>query len=197
MNLREEFPRTECGCARCCVGCRTMPGTLAPGDVERIARSQGMGVEELADSGRLLASEGARYLRINHRTGAVQTMQHQSIVPAQDETGACVFLGDDGECTIHAVSPFGCAGFDSHHSHAESESRAHALIGAIEQAHKGGLGLAGAIYRTVCRKLVDAGRQAAPLKDRRGAYNRAELKIIQGESNDGSPGTMPALQLPA
>lgn len=64
----------------------------------------------------LLASPGALILR-----NGVQK-RIPTLVPAVNrETGACKFF-QDGQCTIHAVAPFGCAFFDCREDDADDLS---------------------------------------------------------------------------
>lgn len=55
-----------------------------------------------------LASDGAIVKKGN------EVFRIPTIVPARKETGECIFFADFKYCSIHSVSPFGCAFFDSH-----------------------------------------------------------------------------------
>lgn len=118
-KARTEFgsARTACSCANCSINCRFIPGYLIPADLERIAAH--VGAENLmafaADN--LLASPGAIV-----GTADGQTRQIPTLVPARHGNGACKFLAANGDCSIHAVSPFGCAFFDSHQTTEESDN---------------------------------------------------------------------------
>lgn len=104
--MREEFgfERTECACKECAINCRFMPGFLIPSDLDRMVPA---GEDPFRWAERnLLASPGA--LVMSSTTGA--TARIQTLVPATRD-GACIHLRD-GLCTIHEVSPFGCAFFD-------------------------------------------------------------------------------------
>lgn len=106
MSLqRTEFKaeRTSCACGTCTALCRTMPGYLLPADLPRIAEA--IAPKRLEDV--LLASPGALVAR-----GGKQ-FRIPTLVPARRRE-QCIFLSAKGECTIHAVSPFGCAFFDTH-----------------------------------------------------------------------------------
>jgi len=106
-----------------------MPGMLAPGDMERIAKfSTGLDPESIAEEiqgntddlnilnqandviswieTHFAASPGAMVLARDGKTYQIPT-----IVPAQKEDGSCVFLDENDRCTIHPVSPFGCQQF--------------------------------------------------------------------------------------
>lgn len=103
-----EFKRTACGCAECVQCCRDQPGPLAPGDLQRIARSLGKTVADAL--GLFVALPGA--VVKDTRTGRV--WQIGTIAPLSDRSGRCVFLGADDRCKVHAVAPFGCAYADPH-----------------------------------------------------------------------------------
>jgi Fe-S-cluster containining protein len=67
------------------------------------------------------ASPGARVQ--DSKTG----LQYQigTITPRFDRRKkACVFLTDDGQCSIHVVAPFGCSHFDTHMTGTEGQRRA-------------------------------------------------------------------------
>lgn len=56
-----------------------------------------------------------------------------TLVPARRPDGACTFLTADGRCAVHAVSPFGCAFFDTHMADAEADRRSrHGLQAVLE-----------------------------------------------------------------
>jgi Fe-S-cluster containining protein len=101
------FPRTTCSCSACANNCRNLPGMLIPDDVARIARH--LGYTDVMEFSRenLLASPGAIVLRDN------QQVRIPTLVPQRGADGACKFLQND-LCTIHSVSPYGCAFFSEH-----------------------------------------------------------------------------------
>ncbi len=80
---------------------------LIPDDVARIARH--LGYTDVMEFSRenLLASPGAIVLRDN------QQVRIPTLVPQRGADGACKFLQND-LCTIHSVSPYGCAFFSEH-----------------------------------------------------------------------------------
>jgi Fe-S-cluster containining protein len=87
-----------------------MPGPCAPGDIEAIAQECGVDLDDQESFNAFLkahfsASEGAivMYRGKPHRI--------PTIVPAQSDDGRCVFLSDEGRCTVHRVTPFGCSRF--------------------------------------------------------------------------------------
>lgn len=112
-NSREEFgyKRTSCTCGFCVTNCQYMPGFLIPSDLERMRQHVGpeLTMEEFARF-YLRASPGAKVGK--KVPGGMQVFQIPTLVPARDpETNHCKFL-KEGRCSIHAVSPYGCAFFD-------------------------------------------------------------------------------------
>jgi Fe-S-cluster containining protein len=105
----------------CSISCEHMPGALAPSDVPIIAAH--LGFEEVETFARecLLASDGAT---VRLRDGRVISLP--TLVPRSVESGACRFL-KEGRCSIHEVSPFGCAYIDAHMPDAEFDRRANTL----------------------------------------------------------------------
>ena len=101
--------RTSCSCRDCVQCCKEQPGSLIPGDMERIAAHLGKPLEEVKPL--FWASPGA--LVGDTRTG--RTWRVGTITPRFDtQKRRCVFLDDADRCTIHAVAPFGCSHFDTH-----------------------------------------------------------------------------------
>jgi len=103
--------RTECACVQCQQCCREQPGHLLPGEMERIAEHLGRPLAEVKPM--FWASRGAVVMDTQtHRQFRIGT-----ITPRYDRRRkACVFLTEEGACSIHAVAPFGCAYFDTHQS---------------------------------------------------------------------------------
>jgi len=128
MTQRTEFGfvRTSCDCRRCSISCEHVPGALAPADLPRMAKHLGYG-DDMATFARenLLASEG-----VEVTTDRGQAVRLRTLVPATLENGQCKFL-QDGRCSIHAVSPFGCAFIDAHQSDTEFALRSDALYRAL------------------------------------------------------------------
>lgn len=101
---RKEFnvERSSCACNACVANCKVIPGFLIPSDLPRMAGESDL--FEWAEK-HLLASPGATFIQRG------VTTKIPTLVPAKTERG-CIFLSDDNKCTIHEVSPFGCAFFD-------------------------------------------------------------------------------------
>src|SRR5262245_8688875 len=110
------FPRTSCACADCQSCCREQPGSLAAGDLERIADYLKQSVSAILH--KFWASPGSLALRLT--TG--EWIRTGTITP-QLRHGRCVFLTAAGECSIHPVAPAGCALFDTHMSAVEAQPR--------------------------------------------------------------------------
>lgn len=113
------FARTSCACAVCVRCCHDQPGSLVPGDLERIAQYLGKPVRAVLS--KFWASPGA--LVGDSRTG--RTFRIGTITPKRTagESGRCVFLDAEDRCTIHPVAPAGCALFDTHMSGEEGHRR--------------------------------------------------------------------------
>lgn len=135
--IRDRFERTECSCEACATGCRTMPGTLALGDLERIAEATGGDAQSPDWLGQHFEASGGgcKIARINKQAGTIELIEIDTIVPALiEENGSerCVFLTPEGKCGIHEVSPFGCAYLDSHQDAEEADERVRALTAELE-----------------------------------------------------------------
>ena len=122
--------RSVCDCDRCKCGCKAQPGFLAPGDLEAIANHLGhdrWDDDFLKES--FVASEGSTVIDKG------ELKQIATITPRQLDSGRCVFLNGNDECTIHPVSPFGCRNFkicDDTESPAESGNKIGLALRAIE-----------------------------------------------------------------
>jgi hypothetical protein len=123
MPARTEygFRRTTCPCRACAISCEHMPGCLAPADVGRIARFLEYTDLERFARENLVTSEGARVVTVDRRVINLPTL-----VPATKPNGHCKFL-EDGLCSIHAVSPYGCAFLDAHLSDRDLAERSRPL----------------------------------------------------------------------
>jgi hypothetical protein len=166
MTARQKFPRTECACSKCRVGCHTMPGMLAVGDLEAIAAAEQthLSLEAFALEN-FVVSDGPKAIAKIGDTVVLATIP--TIVPAQLASGDCVFLAGDGSCSIHAVSPFGCSKMDSHMDRKEGDVRVReAILEIVEDCQKDGT------YTEIAKLLARAGHTAPPLVQRRQAFER-------------------------
>lgn len=158
MNEASPYPfeRTVCACRLCGISCEHMPGALALGDVERIAHQLGYDDVERFARECLQVSDGAKVIVEDGGTVSLPTL-----VPAAQENGQCRFLSD-GRCTIHAVSPFGCACIDAHLAEGEFQRRADWLYRALLEDQ-----LRSGLYSQLCGLLRQGGQCAPPLETRR------------------------------
>ncbi len=104
--MRTEFglERTICDCKVCRTNCLYMPGFLIPTDLDYMLPA---GVDPLVwAETNLLASPGALVMK------GLQTFRIPTLVPAVKADGSCINLTPEGLCSIHDISPFGCAMFD-------------------------------------------------------------------------------------
>lgn len=161
------FERTTCDCAGCTAGCRTMPGSLIPGDLERIARHCGQEGNHEWIVAHFLSSEGARVAKQIKYQGTPRMIEFSvpTIVPAQKENGDCVFLDAEGHCSIHPVAPFGCAYHDVHLTREEADPRSHYAVEQQIESHRNN-----GSYSAWCQVLATAGSVAPPLNQRKAAY---------------------------
>src|SRR5215469_8456673 len=120
------YPRSGCACPDCTAGCRHLPGYLIPADLDRLRAHLAPDAELLSWArGCLLASPGALVAR------GGELFRIPTLVPARRPDGACQFLTEADACAIHAVSPFGCAFFDTHLAGAEANARSAAGLKAV------------------------------------------------------------------
>ncbi len=165
LSPRDEFKATKCDCPGCRVGCRTMPASLIPGDLERIAKHVGADYRTAWLGEHFLASDGAK-LKVKEEVVSIPTL-----VPAQRPDGSCVFLGPEG-CTIHPVAPYGCTHSDIHMSDAEALDRSRAAIISQAMTHPHG------VYQTAWHVLANTGHMARPLVERRMLYELEFAKVM-------------------
>jgi Fe-S-cluster containining protein len=150
-----------------------MPGSLAPGDLQRISDYLGVTPDQEKYPGKLLpefmnnfvASEGP----LVKRDGEYKRIP--TIVPAQKDNGRCVFLSSKDECTISPVAPFGCSQFNTcdGEEHAIcSTTKFNALLNSI---------MSDVGYLIWWAWLKAQGKVAAPMKDRREAFQNEIRKL--------------------
>ena len=114
MRTFQGFARTICDCENCAMNCRFIPGYLLPEDLARLLDLHPAECMVGFAEKYLFASPGAKVLK------AGKILQVPTLVPARKPDGSCVFF-DGAHCTVHAVSPFGCAFFDAHQTRSESD----------------------------------------------------------------------------
>ena len=160
-----KFQRTCCACRACVRACETMPGNLIPADIERIhaAVAPEATLEDFARE-YLRASPGATVL------GGGKLFQIPTIVPAQQDNGHCVFL-KDGQCTIHAVAPYGCAFFSMHDSQEEGDLKSRFGLASILADRE-----AGGNYYPLWQRLKTEHGLGPPPSEKRARYLAAEAE---------------------
>lgn len=165
------FRRTTCPCRACAISCEHVPGCLAPPDVPRLAAHLGYADVLAFASDNLLASEGARVVTTDRKVVSLPTL-----VPATAPNGHCRFL-KDGLCTVHAVSPYGCAFLDAHMSDRELDARSRPLYDDILRDLE-----SDGPYSRLWRDLRAADRVAPPVEARRyqlaKALRRERLTVV-------------------
>lgn len=182
--MKPPFERTTCDCANCTAGCKTMPGSLIPGDVERIAVHTGHSGDTVWILDYFLASPGAK---VTMRASAAQvamgvllpgarysaemvTFRVPTIVPRQKPDGSCVFLAAAGHCTVHAVAPFGCAYHDTHLGEDEADKLGQYAVRQQIAGQK-------TRYGWLWKLLYDLDRRATALAVRRKAFADAVSQL--------------------
>jgi Fe-S-cluster containining protein len=148
------FERSVCACRECTANCKFIPGYLVPADIERISRSLGYSNVVTFALENLAASPGATVMNSEGRVFQIPTL-----VPQRRADGSCKFLDGQNRCTIHAVSPFGCAFFDAHQSADEANRKSGR--GLQEVAGQWVAGRA-SLYAMLWKLLYSAGRRAIP-----------------------------------
>lgn len=108
--------------------------------------------------------------RISADCRSVEQFDIPTMTPRQQPDGCCVFYEkDSGLCGIHAVSPFGCACFDSHMSR---EAKGDMLMKAalLEICDS-------PTYQQQWYALRHAGCVARPTKERRAAFEQEYAQV--------------------
>lgn len=172
MSVRDQFKRTVCACKLCQVGCRTKPGYLAVGDFERIVAAYNVEDPEKFLLENFVAGEGSQVGKIVD--GRIATFNIPTITPRQNDDGTCVFLKDN-KCSIHAVSPFGCAYFDSHMKADTAQVVSKdALIEVMDD------GMARGPYTKLLFKLAANKKYARPRIERTEAFEGEFARVERG-----------------
>lgn len=161
MACRDMFERTVCDCDLCRVGCRSMPGCLAPSDIENIGKRR---PDALADEN-WLASAGAKVGVTPPDGDRLVVLQIPTIVPATKSDGSCVFLDAEGGCSIHDVAPYGCGYVDVHMNWTDGNRRMSACFMEILED-----GRVLGPYSEMRSRLLLGCRIAEPTEERREKY---------------------------
>lgn len=174
------FRRTKCACPDCTINCQHIPGYLVPSDVERIARHLGYtNVGEFAFDN-LLASVGATVMSAEGRVFQIPTL-----VPQRKADGSCKFLSAEGRCSIHAVSPYGCAMFDAHQSSAEADRRSSRGLQEVARHWSARVGTRSA-YAVIWKLLYTVGLRAT-------SAHIARMKMEEAVSRAENVHSMPSV----
>lgn len=167
MAFLPPFKRTECACTACVAFCNR-PAHLIPGDIFAIT-------DALMADGRIQTKQEVfNFLQASKGAvvGEQATGKRYRIGTITPKTvdGKCIFLTKDNRCSIHAVSPFGCAFFDDHMSQLEGTARS--MWGLRQIAQTPG-------YEQLRQKLIaDAGvtEPFTPTQEDQGGQSKNENK---------------------
>lgn len=110
--------RTKCNCKNCSIFCKIMPGYLVPDDIVNMVNNLFFPVYETIESfleEMFRASPGALVIKDRN------LIRINTIVPSRNKNGYCYFLEEDGKCSIHEYSPWGCRMVDSHMTKEEGD----------------------------------------------------------------------------
>jgi Fe-S-cluster containining protein len=126
--------RGLCKCEACKAPCKTMPGFLVPGDLERIAAYLDTPLtDEFIARNFRVASGGTVPFEMVGKTLPRPAMV---LVPDQRPSGDCVFF-QNGLCQIHPVAPFGCRMFEWCHPSPSYRHKALAgLLSTFERPYR-------------------------------------------------------------
>lgn len=182
--MRTEFgvERTSCACDACRRCCRFLSPWLIPSDLERLIPS-GADPLKWAESN-LLASPGPLVVQVveqefgscsepqkSERRLVRRQFRVPGLVLAANPDGSCKFLSASGSCSIHEISPFGCAFFDGHaHRSPVSDRLLHAGLNscsAVGPKH---------LYHRLRRHLIHKGLVSPTPETQRARMRRAEEK---------------------
>lgn len=100
------YEPTTCDCRQCRSPCtHGPPGCLAPSDLDHMAEHLGLEdpTREFILTMFQASTDGPRAPVAGFPDG-----QTPAIRPRQRGDGSCVFLGDEGQCTVYPVRPFEC-----------------------------------------------------------------------------------------
>lgn len=127
MRTEFGFERTISTSPEDILNCQHIPGYLIPADLDRIAEGLGCYNSMAWGLKNLLASPGATVIMQG------QIRQIPTLVPRRAQNGHCKFLTGN-RCSIHSLSPFGCAYFDSQMDEQDGDKRSMAGIMSVFEA---------------------------------------------------------------
>ena len=108
---------TGCSCPQCVSACRNDPGRLVPADLPVLAAFLDLSVDELIAAYLvripLAGKEKVCALAPAKLKGKRFLADPGPVVPDYytEERGTCVFLDENGLCTVHEVKPFECGAY--------------------------------------------------------------------------------------
>ena len=107
-----------CACEKCVSACRSDPGRLIPTDLKKITAYLKISEKELRAAYLVRIPAAGRNRRIHFLAPAKIKASRFLAAPGDivpdyyaQEKGRCVFLSEEGLCTIHPVKPFECAAY--------------------------------------------------------------------------------------
>lgn len=108
----------SCSCPECVSACRNDPGRLVPEDVGRIASFLGIDRDELISTYLVKIEMRSQTQTVYglapaKKKGKRFVAQPGTVAPEYyaEERGSCIFLDDNGLCSIHKVKPFECGAY--------------------------------------------------------------------------------------
>jgi hypothetical protein len=107
----------SCNCPVCISACRNDPGRLVPEDLQKLARLLGLTEAGLLEQYLVkipLCPKDAIYaLAPAKRKGKRFVAEPGKVAPDYyaQERGVCVFLDEQGSCTIQGAKPFECSAY--------------------------------------------------------------------------------------
>lgn len=108
---------TSCSCEKCVSACKNDPGRLIPEDLPKLAEFLNLSVEELIISSLVkipLSKKTEVYaLAPAKLKGKRFLAKPGTVIPGYytKEHGKCIFLDENGLCTVHEVKPFECGAY--------------------------------------------------------------------------------------
>jgi Fe-S-cluster containining protein len=133
-----------CDCPVCVGNCKERPGYMIVQDVDRIWKTV---APQMSRSEFILTyvEPGTGFTTMNEDMKFIKT---QTIRPKKIPGHGCIFLKDN-RCSIHEVSPFGCAFFKCGMPRAEADEKNHTAI-----RHILGDIQAGGLYYLIMERLL-------------------------------------------
>jgi len=115
--MTKEIKAQGCSCPQCVSACKNDPGRLVPADIPLLAAHLGLTAEELIAAFLvkipLPGKEDVCALAPAKRKGKRLLAEPGTVVQSYytAERGTCVFLDENGLCTVHEVKPFECGAY--------------------------------------------------------------------------------------